>query len=125
MAGPVLLSFAGFASLIGISEKAEPLFVLSSLAIGTATLIAGYRHKHRRFSCLAIFFCGLVCLIVLRHLRWMLIPDAILAGTGAALIAGAHALNLKLSKQCQCCRPATARHGWWKSINSRTRSRWA
>jgi len=28
IAGPVLLSFAGFASLINISEKLEPLFLL-------------------------------------------------------------------------------------------------
>src|SRR3954462_3311541 len=49
--GPVLLWFAGFSSLIGVSERMEPLFVLSSIAIGTATLVPGYRHKHGRFSC--------------------------------------------------------------------------
>src|ERR1700730_17504908 len=103
----VLLACAGFASLIGVSEKIEPLFVLSSLAIGTATLIPGYRHKHGRFSCLALFFCGLLFLAVLRQSRWLLIPDAILTAIGAALIVGAHALNLKFSRQCECCRSST------------------
>jgi hypothetical protein len=108
VAGPVLLSFAGFASLIGVSEKMEPLFIFSSLAIGTATLIPGYRHKHGRFSCLALFLCGFLCLVVLRRLRWLIIPDMILAGVGAALIVGAHALNLRLSRRCECFRPATS-----------------
>jgi hypothetical protein len=106
VAAPVLLSFAGFASLLGVSEKMEPVFVLSSIAIGTATLIPGYRHKHGRFSCLALFFCGLLFLVVLRHLRWLVVPETILGGFGAALIVGAHALNLKFSKQCECCRPS-------------------
>ena len=105
VAGPLLLSFAGFASLIGVSEKVEPLFVLSSFAIGTANLIPGYRHKHGRFSCLALFFCGLVFLVVLRRLRWFVVPDTILAAVGAGLIVSAHALNLKFSRQCECCRP--------------------
>jgi MerC mercury resistance protein len=103
VAGPVLLSFAGFASVIGVSEKMEPLFVLPSIAIGTATLVPGYRHRHRRFSCLALFFCGILFLVVLRRLEWLVVPETVLAGIGAALIAGAHALNLKFSRQCECC----------------------
>src|SRR5437868_5682533 len=87
VAGPELLSFAGFASLIGVSETMEPLFVLSSIAIETATLIPGYRHKHGRFSCLALFFCGLLFLVVLRRLRWLAVPEIAMAGAGAALIA--------------------------------------
>ena len=107
VAGPVLLSFAGFASLIGVSEKMEPLFVLSSFAIGTATLIPGYRHKHGRFSCLVLFFCGLLFLVVLRRLRWLVVPEVIPTAVGAALLVGAHALNLKFSRQCECCRPSS------------------
>jgi hypothetical protein len=103
VAGPVLLTFAGFSSLIGVSEKIEPLFVMSSFIVGTATLIPAYRKKHHRFSCLALFFCGLLCLAVLRRLHWMIIPESILTGIGALLIIGAHALNLRFSKQCECC----------------------
>jgi len=104
VAGPVLLTFAGFSSLIGVSEKIEPLFVLSSVVLGTATLVPAYRKKHRRFSCLGLFVCGIVCLVVLRRLHWMMIPEAILTSIGAVLITGAHALNLKFSKQCECCK---------------------
>jgi MerC mercury resistance protein len=66
IAGPILLSCAGFASLIGISEKLEPLFLLGSLAMGVATLIPGYRRHHERRSCLAMFCTGIVSLL-LRH----------------------------------------------------------
>jgi hypothetical protein len=51
-----------------------------------------------------MFFSGLLFLIVLRHLQWLVVPEAILAAVGAALIAGAHTLNLKFSRQCQCCK---------------------
>jgi MerC mercury resistance protein len=110
VAGPMLLSFAGFASLIGVSEKMEPLFVLPSVAIGTATLIPGYRHRHGRFSCLGLFFCGILFLVVLRRLQWLVVSETVLAGIGAALIAGAHALNLKFSRECECCRAAKTSH---------------
>jgi peptidoglycan/LPS O-acetylase OafA/YrhL len=103
VAGPVLLSFAGYSSLIAVSEKFEPLLVLSSVILGSAVLIPAYRRKHRRCSCLAIFLCGLLCLVVLRHRHGMMIPDAILTGIGVVLIIGAHALNLKFSRQCKCC----------------------
>lgn len=108
VAGPVLLSFAGFSSLIGVSEKIEPVFVLSSIVLGSAILIPAYRRKHRRCSCLVLFICGLVCLVVLRRLHWMILPDAMLAGAGAALIIGAHALNVKFSRDCECCRGESA-----------------
>ena len=110
VAGPVLLSFAGFASLIGVSEKLEPVFILSSFAIGTATLLPGYRHKHGRKSCLGLFLCGLLVLLVLRRLQWLVVPEALLTLIGVALVAGAHALNLKFSRQCECCGRETQEH---------------
>ena len=103
VAGPLLLSFAGLASLMRVSEKIEPIFILSSLAVGSATLIPAFRKRHRRASCLVLFFCGMLCLGVLRHMEWRMLPETIVAGTGAALIAGAHALNLKYSSACNCC----------------------
>ena len=54
---------------------------------------------------LLLFFCGMLCLGVLRHIEWLMVPEAILAGVGAALIAAAHSLNLKYSKDCKCCEP--------------------
>jgi len=66
VAGPILLSFAGLASLIGVSERLEPAFLLGSAAMGSMALIPGYRKKHGRLSCLAMFSSGLLCLIVRR-----------------------------------------------------------
>lgn len=101
--GPLLLSFAGLTSLVGLSEIFESVFLLSSLALGSATLLPAYRKKHRRLSCLALFVLGLTCLLLLRHARWLFLPEAVIVGIGATLIVGAHALNLKFSRECQCC----------------------
>ena len=111
VAGPVLLSFAGFASLIGVSEKLEPAFLLASITLGIATLIPAYRKKHHRFSCLALFLCGFSCLVIRRFVTLTFFPEIITVGAGATLIIGAHALNLKFSKRCQCCEssPSTNR----------------
>jgi hypothetical protein len=103
VAGPLLLSFAGFASLVGLSERIEPLFVLTSIALGSATLIPAYRKKHGRISCLAMFVGGLLCLLVIRRIHGTILPEMIAAGIGAGLIMGAHALNLKFSRRCSCC----------------------
>lgn len=107
IAGPVLLSFAGFASLSSASEKAEPVFILSSICLGAATLVPGYRKRHGRLSCLAMFVAGLFCLLGLRRLQWSLFPEILTISIGAALIIGAHALNLKFTRQCRCCQPDT------------------
>lgn len=103
VAGPLLLSVAGFSALIGASEKLEPVFMLSSVSLGVATLVPAYRKKHHRLSCLVLFLCGVFCLGVRRCIRWTSIAEVILIGLGAALIIGAHALNLKFSRRCQCC----------------------
>jgi uncharacterized membrane protein YfcA len=104
VAGPVLLSFAGLAGLTAISERFEPAFVVSSLVLGTASLIPSYRHKHRRLICLAMFFGGMLCLSVRSFLHLTVIPfEAIAVGLGACLIIGAHVMNLRLSRQCPCC----------------------
>jgi hypothetical protein len=108
IAGPVLLSFAGLASLISVSEKLEPLFLLGSAAMGAIALVPAYRKKHGRMSCLAMFASGLLCLLVRHRIAWRataIEPAAV--AIGATLIAGAHALNLKFSSRCQCCEPAS------------------
>jgi hypothetical protein len=108
VAGPILLSFAGLASMIGISERLEPTFLLASAAMGTMALIPGYRKKHGRLSCLAMFCAGLVCLMVRRHTPWRVVPiEPVATGVGAILIVGAHLLNMRFSKRCRCCEPAS------------------
>ena len=108
IAGPVLLSFAGFASLIGVSEKLEPLVLLGSLLMGVATLIPGYRRHHGRRSCLVMFCTGILCLVLRHHIPSRLPVEAIGAGVGVCFIAGAHLLNLKFARACRCCEPIPA-----------------
>lgn len=108
IAGPVLLSFAGFASLIGVSEKLEPLFLLGSLAMGIVALIPGYRRHHGRRSCLVMFCTGILCLVLRHHIPSHLPMESIGAGIGVCFIAGAHILNLKFSRTCRCCAPVSA-----------------
>jgi hypothetical protein len=106
VAGPVLLSLAGLASLVSISEKFEPLFLLGSAAMGAIALVPAYRKKHGRISCIALFTSGLLCLLLRRYLRWRDIPiEPVAVALGASLIIGAHVLNLRYSRRCKCCDP--------------------
>jgi hypothetical protein len=102
--GPVLLSIAGFASLIGISEKLEPLFLAASAAMGVMALLPAYRKKHGRISCLALFVSGFLCLLLRHRVDSRAIHVERAAVTlGAGLIIVAHVLNLRFSQRCQCC----------------------
>jgi hypothetical protein len=106
VAGPVLLSFAGLASLINVSEKLELLFLLGSAAMGAIALVPAYRKKHGRLSCLALFASGLLCLLLRRYIGWRAIPiEPVAVALGAGLIIAAHVLNLRFSRRCGCCDP--------------------
>jgi hypothetical protein len=104
VAGPMLLSVAGFASLIGISEKLEPWFMAGSGAMGVIALLPAYRKKHGYISCLALFASGFLCLFFRHSIDLRTIPvEPIAAALGAGLIIAAHALNLRFSRRCRCC----------------------
>jgi MerC mercury resistance protein len=106
IAGPILLSFAGLSSLLSVSEKLEPLFLLGSAAMGVIALVPGYRKRHGRKSCLALFASGLLCLFLRHHVDLPVVPvDPIATAIGLTLIIGAHALNLQYSRRCECCDP--------------------
>jgi hypothetical protein len=108
VAGPILLSLAGLSSLVNLSETVEPLFLLGSATLGVIALVPAYRKKHGRASCLALFACGFLCLLLRRHIGWGAISvEPIAAGLGASLIIGAHVLNLRFSRSCACCDPAS------------------
>ena len=108
VAGPLLLSVAGFASLIGLSEKMEPVLLLTSLAIGCATLLPAYRKKHGRLGCLVIFVCGVFCLVARHHIQLSFLAETLATTAGANLIIGAHVLNILFSKRCACCNSESA-----------------
>src|ERR1043166_5914709 len=104
VAGPILLSLAGMVSLSRISEGIEPLFLVGSAVMGAIALIPAYRNKHRRKSCLALFAAGFLCLLLRRQGRWSGPPVELVATlAGASLIIGAHVLNLRFSRSCECC----------------------
>ena len=108
IAGPVLLSFAGLASLAGVSEKLEPALLIASAAMGTFALIPGYRKKHGRLSCLAMFCSGLLCFVLRHHIPWRATHlEPMATSAGALLVIGAHALNMRFSKRCPCCESAS------------------
>lgn len=110
VAGPILLSFAGLASLVNVSEKFEPLFLIGSAAMGVIALVPAYRKNHGRVSCLALFASGILCLLLRHYAGWRIIsiePVAVLLG--ASLIIGAHALNLRYSRRCRCCDSSSER----------------
>ena len=104
VAGPILLSYAGVSSLIGVSEKLEPIFLLGSAAMGAIAFVPAYRKRHGRKSCLTLFACGLCCLFARRYVDPPAFSiEALVTAVGATLIIGAHVLNLRFSKRCQCC----------------------
>ena len=94
--------------MVSLSEKVEPLFLLGSATLGVIALVPAYRKKHGRVSCLALFACGLLCLLLRRHIGSGAISvEPIAVALGACLIIGAHMLNLRFSRRCACCDPAS------------------
>ena len=104
VAGPVLLTFIGLSSLLHISERFESVFLTGSAAMGIVALVPGFLRKHRRFSCLAMFAGGILCLFCKRYVgEYAAAFEHIVAGIGATLLIGAHMLNLRFTKRCRCC----------------------
>lgn len=106
VAGPALIAFAGFASLIQVSEKCELLFLAGSGALGALALIPGYRRRHGRPTCLILFTAGFLTLGARKFISARL--EGAMALAGASLITTAHLLNLRYSKRCPCCEAGTS-----------------
>jgi hypothetical protein len=102
IAGPILLSFAGLRSLIGVSEKLNPLFLVASSAVAVITLVPAYRRRHRRIICLVLFGAGVLSLALGRQTPRGFEMAATICG--ATLIVSAHILNMRLASRCSCCR---------------------
>jgi MerC mercury resistance protein len=106
VAGPALIAFGSFSSLIAFSERTKILFMLASATIGTMVLFPGYRRRHGRRSCLAMFGSGMAALLAHRYAYTGLMELAT-ALVGASLIASAHILNHRYSRRCDCCETAS------------------
>jgi hypothetical protein len=80
--------------------------------MGTIALIPAFRKRHGRISCLALFVAGFLCLLLRRHAGLTaMCSEPIVTALGASLIIGAHLLNLKFSKACNCCDPVSQATG--------------
>ena len=102
--GPALLSIAGLSGLITISSKLEPWFFAGSVTLGAASLVPSYRHRHRRMTCLVMFVIGMAFLWFRNRVRWTLVPfEPVATAVGALLLVGAHILNHRLCRRCECC----------------------
>ena len=79
--------------------------VLLTAAVGTAALSLGpsYWRRHRRKRCLGLFATGAI-LLSLAKLGPVSEPlEPLAVASGAALIATAHFVNLRLCRQCALC----------------------
>lgn len=86
-----------------LHESTETL--LLTAAIGTAALSLGpsYWRRHRRKRCLGLFATGAI-LLGLAKLGPVSEPlEPLTVASGAALIATAHLVNLRLCRQCGIC----------------------
>ena len=86
-----------------LNESTEAL--LLTAAIGTAALSLGpsYWQRHRRKRCLGLFATGAI-LLALAKLGPVSEPlEPLAVASGAALIATAHLVNLRLCRQCELC----------------------
>jgi len=86
-----------------LNESTEAL--LLTAAIGTAVLSLGpsYWRRHRRKRCLGLFATGAI-LLALAKLGPVSEPlEPLAVASGAALIATAHLVNLRLCRQCALC----------------------
>jgi len=86
-----------------LNESTEAL--LLTAAIGTAVLSLGpsYWRRHRRKRCLGLFATGAI-LLALAKLGPVSEPlEPLAVASGAALIATAHLVNLRLCRQCELC----------------------
>ncbi|MXY69229.1 MAG: MerC domain-containing protein [Acidobacteriia bacterium] len=85
------------------AESAETL--LLTAAIGTAALSLGpsYWRRHRHKRCLGLFAMGAILLAAAKLGPVSEALEPITVASGAALIATAHLVNLRLCRQCALC----------------------
>lgn len=86
-----------------LDESAETL--LLTAAVGTAALSLGpsYWLRHRRKRCLGLFGTGVILLALAKLGPVSEALEPLTVASGAALIATAHLVNLRLCRQCALC----------------------
>ena len=84
-------------------ESTEALLLIA--AVGTAALSLGpsYWRRHRRKRCLGLFAIGTILLALAKLGPVSEALEPLTVASGAALIATAHLVNLRLCRQCALC----------------------
>ena len=99
LALPVLLMVSSISGLQVLHNHTIENFVLAfSAAIGSVSIIPGWRKHHRKTAPLFVFGCGL-SMIIISRLDLALLAETLLTTVGAVLIATSHWVNWRL------CRP--------------------
>ena len=79
--------------------------VLLTAAVGTAALSLGpsYWRRHRHKRCLGLFAAGAILLALAKLGPVSEASEPVTVAVGAALIATAHLVNIRLCRQCALC----------------------
>ena len=86
-----------------LDESTEALLLTAAIGTAALSLGSGYWRRHRRKRCLGLFATGAI-LLGLAKLGPMSEPlEPLTVASGAALIATAHLVNLRLCRECELC----------------------
>jgi hypothetical protein len=99
VAVPVLLMISSISGLQALHSHTIENFILAfSAAMGSISIIPGWRKHHRKTAPVFLFGCGLTMIIISR-LDLALLTETVFTTAGAILIATSHWMNWRL------CRP--------------------
>ena len=86
-----------------LSESTEALLLTAAIVTAALSIGPSYWRRHRRKRCLGLFATGAI-LLALAKLGPVSEPlEPVAVASGAALIATAHLVNLRLCRQCVLC----------------------
>lgn len=104
IATPLLLGAAVGLPLGWLLDESTEALLLTA-AVGTAALSLGpsYWLRHRRKRCLGLFATGVSLLALAKLGPVSEALEPLTVASGAALIATAHLVNLRLCRQCALC----------------------
>jgi hypothetical protein len=99
LAVPVFLMISSITGLQALHNHSIENFILAfSAAVGSVSIIPGWRKHHRKIAPFIVFGFGL-SLIVISRLNLALLTETLLTTGGALIIAASHWMNWRL------CRP--------------------
>jgi hypothetical protein len=99
---PVLLPVLSLFGLEFLADhEAEHMFLFATLILGSIALFSGFKRYHRKLYPFFLLFLGGFVYWHKHSVEESLEPLMIIVG--AALLVGAHLVNLKLCNNCRTC----------------------